>query len=291
MLVKTFQLQFAKIKNNKGLFLLLVVLSVIVTWFGNEHDAGHGHSNIIQAIGYLFAMWLCSYCIDLYAAMKPATGDFVVRRPVLESIIAFLCPLLGVIFIIMRFSTKVPWAQLPLTSRLPGGIGIMLFLFPIALAIIMLLLRYKPKDLGIRLQGFVPGIAVLIITAVTSYFAAPGKFTLYMVLEESGGIAGALFMGFVTAALSEEFLRVVLQTRFGALFRNAGAGWFLASLFWALLHGPKWYSESKDITETILSCLRIVPLGLMWGYLTHRTKSILPSILVHGMNVWGLQNF
>ena len=40
-----------------------------------------------------------------------------------------------------------------------------------------------------------------------------------------------------------------------------------------------------------MGAVRIVPLGLMWGYITYRTKSLLPATLVHGLNVWGLQNF
>jgi membrane protease YdiL (CAAX protease family) len=34
----------------------------------------------------------------------------------------------------------------------------------------------------------------------------------------------------------------------------------------------------------------IVPLGLLWGYLMHRTRSLLPSTLLHATNIWGLQN-
>ena len=34
----------------------------------------------------------------------------------------------------------------------------------------------------------------------------------------------------------------------------------------------------------------IVPLGLLWGYLTHRTGSFLPSVVLHATNIWGLQN-
>ncbi|HXS36709.1 MAG TPA: CPBP family intramembrane glutamic endopeptidase [Flavipsychrobacter sp.] len=291
MLIKTFQLQIEKIKSNKTTFFLLLILSAVIIWFGNKHDAGHGHSNVIQAIGYLFAMWLCAYCIDLYAVMRPLKRDFVVRRPLLESVIAFISPVLGGVCILMRFSGQIPWEQRPGIAKLPIFLGLILFLYPIALAIIMLLLKYKLKDLGFRVQGFIPGIVVLIITALTAYIVAPGRFTIHEVLQEGGGIIGALVMGFIYAALPEEFLRLILQTRFGALLRNTGAGWLIASLIWGLLHGPKWYGETKDFIETILSCLRIVPLGLMWGYLTHRTKSILPSILAHGMNVWGLQSF
>jgi membrane protease YdiL (CAAX protease family) len=267
VLVRTFQLQLAKVKDNKVIFSLLLALSAVVIWFGNEHDAGHGHSVVVKALAYLFAMWLCAFFIDLITTMKPHAGDFIVRRPLLESIIAFLCPLLGIACMLLRFHPKVPWEKAPISTRLPIGIGLMLFLFPIGMAVIMLLLRYRPKDFGFRLQGFM------------------------RIMEESGGIVNALLTGFITAALSEEFFRVVLQTRFGALFHNFGLGWLITSVMWALLHGPKWYSENQDLKETLLSCMRIVPLGLMWGYLTHRTHSILPSVLCHGMNVWGLQNF
>jgi membrane protease YdiL (CAAX protease family) len=291
MFVKTLQLQLSKIKDNKMVLLLLIILSAVLIWLGNKQEPGRGQNNVTQAVAYLFAMWFCSYCIDLITTMKRVKGEFTVRKPLLESVIATLCSLLGTFFLVLRFSGKVQWEKVPNITRLSIAAGIFLFVFPIALAIIMLLMKYRPRDLGIRLQGFVPGIAVLAITAVTSYFAAPGRFTLQIVLKEGGGIAGALFIGFVTAALSEEFFRMVLQTRFVALFRNTGAGWMVASLIWALMHGPKWYGESKNISDTLLSCLRIVPLGLMWGYLTHRTRSILPSILCHGMNIWGLQNF
>src|SRR6185312_13901007 len=196
MLIKTFQLQLEKIKSNKITFLLLLILSAVIIWFGNKHDGGHGHSAVMQAIAYLFAMWLCAYCIDLYTAMRHMKGDFAVRRPLLESVITFICPLIGSVCILMRFAGQVPWEQRPGIVKLPIAIGLLLFLYPIALGIIMLSLKYKLKDLGFRIQGFIPGIVVLIITALTAYLVAPGRFTIHEVLQESGGVIGALVMGF-----------------------------------------------------------------------------------------------
>jgi membrane protease YdiL (CAAX protease family) len=74
------------------------------------------------------------------------------------------------------------------------------------------------------------------------------------------------------------------------VFHNKAWGWLIATTIWAFMHAPKWYWESKDLVEVILASIVRIPLGLMWGYLTHRTKSILPSVLVHGTNYWGLQN-
>jgi membrane protease YdiL (CAAX protease family) len=57
-----------------------------------------------------------------------------------------------------------------------------------------------------------------------------------------------------------------------------------------MLHGPKDWNESHSLAATVMGVLNIVPLGLLWGYLTHRTRSMVSSILLHATNVWGLQN-
>lgn len=72
------------------------------------------------------------------------------------------------------------------------------------------------------------------------------------------------------AAVPEEFLRFALQTRIGALVRNLAAGWFLATFAWAALHGPTDWHDSKDLHTTILGVVNIMPLGLLWGYITYR---------------------
>ncbi len=124
----------------------------------------------------------------------------------------------------------------------------------------------------------------------TAFLIAPQEVALHEVLA-SEGIIGALFMGIITAGLSEEFSRMLVQTRVGALLGNKPAGWFIASILWAFMHAPKWYGEDGDLYEALMGSLRIVPLGLLWGYITHRTQSIVPGTWVHGLNVWGLQNF
>lgn len=290
MITRTFAFQLSRIKSNLPVFTLLVILAIAIIWFGNYHDAGKGHASLTQACAYLFAMWFCSFCIDFYALMRPAKNDFPVRRPVTETIITFLCASLGVAVVMLRFFGP-DWEHAGGLYKISVALVFMLFLYPIGLTIIMLAMGYKFRELGFRLQGFVPSIAVILVTAGAAFAVAPGRLTLHDVLQEGGGIAGALLMGFVYAGLSEEIFRLICQTRLGAAIRHNGFGWFVASVAWALMHSPKWYAENHNGFEAIFSALRIVPLGLMWGYLTYRTKSILPSVLAHGMNVWGLQNF
>ncbi len=282
MLTTTLKFQYQKIRENLITFWLIVVTGLAVLY------VGYRHGSMLQATSYLFVMWLFSFLIDLYALKRPAKNDFPVREPKRETMYFFLCVCGAILFLFLRFS--LDWQNLKPLLRLSVA-SLLVFLYPIVLAIIFLLLKYKPKDLGFRLQGLLLVVPVIAISFITNRIVSPENLTWDIVVAESGGVLGAILSGFILAGLSEEFFRVVGQTRLGALTRNFGTGWFITTIIWALMHAPKWYGESHDITEALLSSVRIIPIGLMWGYLTHRTKSILPSVIVHGTNVWGLQNF
>jgi membrane protease YdiL (CAAX protease family) len=233
---------------------------------------------------------LFSFITDLYTHWKPINESFRIKNPTKETFYFVLCFVLGTIFLIVRFTGIVDWQNLkPLLKLI--FVPLIIFTFPIALAIIMLLLKYKPKDLGLRPKGLFVIIPIVLISATINRFILPNNLSWNSLMTEFGGVLNMLFLGFIVAALSEEFFRVIGQTRMGAMFKNNGMGWFITTVIWALMHAPKWYGEDKDITEAILSSIRIIPIGLMWGYVTHRTKSILPSVFIHGLNVWGLQNF
>ncbi|MEI6816493.1 MAG: CPBP family intramembrane glutamic endopeptidase [Bacteroidota bacterium] len=273
-----------RIKGNPLTFSLLVLLAVMVLYVGYRHDT------LTRGIAYLSVMWLFSFFIDVYALRYPPKNDFVVRNAKRETGYFILCLLLGMVFLYFRFSGNADWQHLNPLARL-AIIPLIVFVFPIALAIIMLLSGYKPKEQGIRLQGLVMVIPILLISFLTNRIVSPESLTWNRVIDESGSIIGAIYSGLILAGLSEEFFRVIGQTRMGALMKNMGYGWLITSTIWAFMHAPKWYGEEHDLKEALLSSTRIIPIGLMWGYLTHRTKSILPSVVVHGFNFWGLQNF
>lgn len=282
MLITVIRFQIAAIKNNLLTFLFVIATALIVTYIGYRHNT------IAQSIVYLFVMYLCSFIIDLYAIRKKANKNFIVRNPQRETIYFLGCVFLGLTFFYFRFFGD--WEHLKPIVRI-AVIPLVIFVFPIALAIIMLLLKYKPKDLGFRLQGFIVTFPIIAMSVLANRIISPESLTWKAVITESGSSLGALFTGLIVAGLSEEFFRAIGQTRIGALLKNNGIGWFVATLIWALIHAPKWYAEQNDITEALLSSVRIIPIGLMLGYLTHRTKSFLPAVIVHGTNFWGLQNF
>jgi len=284
MIKATFLFQITKIKENLLTFLLILTTAIVTIYIGYLHDT------LKESLTYLFLMWFFSFIIDLYALLRPTKDNFVVRQPKRESFYFLACFTLGLAFLFFRFSPSIDWQQLNKIVRL-ALMPLILFMFPIGLAIIMLVLKYKPRDLGFRLNGLILIIPIILISALVNRIVSPQSLTYDVLVAETGGILGALFTGIIVAGLSEEFFKAIGQTRLGAYMKNFGLGWFLTVFIWAFMHAPKWYSEDLNMTEAVLGSIRIIPIGLMWSYLTHRTKSILPSVIVHGTNFWGLQNF
>jgi membrane protease YdiL (CAAX protease family) len=280
----TLLFQASVIKRNKWTSALVLLTTAIVLW----HAGAEGHR--MKAAAYLLALGLGVFITDLFALWKTNAPAPPVHAPRRETAIVLGCAALGYLTLSARF-VFLDWPTLPGPVKL-AIIPFFAFVFPIALAIIMLRRGYKPRELGFRWRSssfvFLP---VLCITASTAYIVAPQDLTLPLILKEEG-VPGMLFDGFILAALSEEFLRLLMQTRMAAMLNNSGIAWFIAAVIWSVMHLPKWFGDGGGtVLEGLTGSLHIVPLGLMWGYMTHRTKSIFPAILVHGMNVWGLQNF
>lgn len=278
------KLQIQAIKNHPFVFLLILATAACAVY------TGYRHGTLVQSLAYLPVMWLCMLITDMYALRVPAKKDLIVRKPKKEAALFIINICLALLFFYIRFSPVVGWDTLPGFAKIAAML-LLLCLFPVLLAVVLLFMKYKPKDLGLRLHGWSLAIIIALIMAITNQLVTPESLTWNAALEEMGSVPNLLFSSFITAALAEEFFRVIGQTRLGAVMQNNGMGWFITSVLWAFMHLPKWYHDGGALFEGILSSLRIVPLGLMWGYMTHRTKSFLPAMLVHGSNFWGLQNF
>lgn len=83
---------------------------------------------------------------------------------------------------------------------------------------------------------------------------------------------------------------MTLQTRIAALTKNAALGWLLASLPWTVLHVPAWIGSGDSLPGALGGALRIVPIGLVWRFLTWRTGRLVPALIAHELNIFGLQN-
>jgi membrane protease YdiL (CAAX protease family) len=150
---------------------------------------------------------------------------------------------------------------------------------------------YRATSLGVRWTGASAAFACAALVAATALSIDPdGAPPVKAVRAGAWAELALVIVGAAPQVIAEEVLRLTLQTRIAALTKNAALGWLLATLPWALLHIPAWMNSGGSLEGAVGGALRIVPIGLMWGFLTWRTGSIVPALLAHQLNVFGLQN-
>jgi uncharacterized protein len=119
-------------------------------------------------------------------------------------------------------------------------------------------------------------IAATNVSAATLAWAAPATF-VWISIE---------------AGLNEEFLfRGVVQTRLSAWFKSAWAGVFVTSILFGLVHAPGLFlrgagadGSSADVLQVIAYTIAVLaPMGLLFGLIYARTKSLLLVVLLHGL--------
>jgi len=242
-----------------------------------------------HALAYLSAMLLCAIIVDMIAATRPRAA-WVVNDKAHETRAIVFSLAMTVALSTLRFVVIADMRHLNPFMRVALFVLVLLFVYPLfLLAYFIWRQRYSPRQLGLRVSAAWVALPVIAIIGVTTCLVAPQKLQFREVYEQSG-VLSMLFLGFVTAALPEEFVRVLAQSRFSAVFANKGLGWLAASVLWAVIHIPNFYSRSGSLFAATMSTIGIVPIGLLWGYMSERLKSIAPSVLTHGTNLWGLQN-
>ena len=259
----------------------VITLIAVVLFVGEALE-----ERALEMFTYLAAMVLSAAIVEISIALlgKPRM-DLPVRVPRTEVAVAAVLYLLAGVTLAYRFSGLYPPHNL--FSRLLFVAALLLFGSQIMLALVLLLRGYSLRDLGMRLWGFAPVPCIMVVCMALVALATPLRNTWTDAYRSLGGsIWGWIESGLLMAALPEEFFRMFWQTRAGKLLNNGAAGWLIASLLWAGLH---WFifSQGRTHFQTLFWVLDIVPYGLLLGYLTRRTQSILPAILLHATKfVW-----
>ena len=240
----------------------------------------------LQVVTYLTAVVLGAVVVDVSFVLfgKPPVV-LPVKVPRTEITMSAALYLLAAATFAYRFSSSYPPHNI--FSKLLFVAALLLFGLQIMLALFFLLLGYNLRDLGVRFWGFVPVPFVMMVCMALVALATPLRNTWTSSYREIGGsIWTWIRVGLFTAALPEEFFRMVWQTRAGKLLKNGAAAWLLASFLWAGLH---WFifAQGRSHFQTLFWLLDIIPYGLLLGYLTRRTQSILPAVLLHATKfVW-----
>ena len=179
------------------------------------------------------------------------------------------------------------WPQNPIGQLLAIGLGLA-SVFSLPVLALLLVLGYRPSELGMRPRGFWAALLITLGFALSTWtFVSPDA--RFAALRQIGWTGWAPLV--LSAAAPEEFFRFVWQTRVTAMWRqNRAAGWLVASTLWAIVHVPKVYAQvdTHSMFDAFRYGVAFIPIGLLWGYLTIRARSILPSIILHGTNIWGI---
>src|SRR3954468_1593734 len=269
----------AKLRRHPGCAAFLLTLTIALAADGLRRNT------LGRTIVYCVAVALSVLAIDAVLSQWPVNVQPIpVRSPLLETAVAAIIMVAGFGCLSALFIAQY---------RPSSAMGRLLFVaiglgsaFGATLAIFLWARRYGLSDLGVRSDRLLLALPVAaIFFALASTFARGSILNVFQSRESFTAWMTAV----PVAAVSEEFLRFVWQTRLAALRGNKALGWIIASCAWAIMHGPRFWAENGILHGT-LGVMNIIPIGLLFGYLTHRSQSFLPAALTHATNIWGLQN-
>ena len=276
-----------EIKKHLNILITMTLINLFVLWnFISEDKIKHG-------IGYFIFFYVAIFVIHFFTKKYPPKNDIDVKEPTKELVIIMLFSILGGVFIMLNFYLNSNNEQIGFLVRLPVLLGVLFFTFPIGISIYLLYKKYKLSQLGLKFKPISYLLLGVVIWGLTGFFAYVFNKSGIMWVEgyeELGGVAGMFLQGVIGAGLVEEFSRFVMQSRFEKVFKLIGFNILFATTIWAFMHFPVNYFKGSQVSEILIYCIQIIPMGFIWGYLTQRTKSILPSTIVHGLNLWGFQN-
>jgi membrane protease YdiL (CAAX protease family) len=271
-----------------------VVAALVATAFTIILGEAFWFGKLPQRLAYLGAVALSVVVLDLinYRQSDPGSPPpLPVRRPGLDLAIAVGCLVISFCFLLGHFSSATIHSTSPavILFRLAGGL--LALNVPIAL-IDLLVLRYRPWNLGYRCtRRSVMATPIILVFFFSFAYLSETSFTLRQAVSEQGSIGGTILAAVFLAAVPEEFFRMTWQTRFGAFSGNTAAAWFLTASLWVFMHLPNFHAGYTSWAPATIACFNMIPLGLLWGYVLHRTRSVVPSMILHCLNFSGLQNY
>lgn len=277
-------------KELKDNWIILVVMSMInglILWnFISNGKTIHG-------IGYCIFFYVSILTIHYFTSKIPPQNAIYVKNPKRELLITILFVAIGIVFLVLNLYIKSHNQQLGFIIKLPILLGMLICTFPVGIAIYLLLQKYKFTQIGFSFKPFsylLLGVLIWGLTGIFAFLFNKSGIIWEEGFKELGGVSGLLWQGFIMAGLAEEFSRFIMQTRLERYIKVNGFNILIATTIWAFMHFPINYFKGNPVPDILFYCIQIIPLGCIWGYMTHRTKSIVPSTMAHGLNLWGFQN-
>ena len=246
----------------------------------------------VHGLGYFLFFHAAVFLIYRFTLPPLPENPNPVKQPKQELLVTLTLMVVGLAAIFANFYMRSTGETYIPLIRLPVIFLMMLCTFPVALALYLLFKRYKLPQLGLRVKPWKILLLGFLIWALTGIFSGIFNYEgwLWKMAYEEMGLTGLIVQGLIGAAVVEEFSRFVLQTRLNQFIRNPFTCIIIASIVWTAYHIPITYFKTESAFSTFNYCMQIIPLGFIWGYLTYKTKSFLPAVIAHGLNLWGFQN-
>lgn len=282
----TLSFPFQKLKRHKFSIAIVLLINFATLYQFVLCD------QVLHGIGY-FVFFFCAIGIIHVSTSKVKASHRRINNPGKEFFAILVFMIIGTAILFLNFYLNAQDIKLGGILRIPLILSMLTFTFPVGITIYLWVKKYRLPDFGFKLKPLYMLIIGIIIWGITGLFAwmfYPEGILWSRAMEEMGGIIGIILQGVIGAALAEELWRYLVQTRLNILINQPVWSILIASTLWSLMHIPVTFFKTESIISTLGYCLQIIPLGIVWGYLTHRTMSIIPSIIVHGLNLWGFQN-
>lgn len=251
---------------------LIVANLLFLPWFA-VIVSGHNTNPfpaLGEILGLIFVYW--------FFTRRRESESLRVSRPIVETAIALGLVLLWVLFRIGQYSNiyRLPTLSILTTHELFETIlpkMIEMFLAPL---VIWLLLRYRPRELGLRLnwRDWIPALVpIVVLVGIGLSNNKP---------QEWWDNAVYFFFG---AGLPEEFLfRAILQTRVESLIKNPIWALYLAAFIFGASHLPinlSGTSANNWLTAFETAFTFQLSVGFALGFAFTRVRNIVPLTLIH----------
>ncbi len=273
-------------KSHKLGFALGLILSLALMTIGFLEDSS---MKVASYLLTLFGSFLLSELF--YHNKKSGINEWVIKHP--KSEFYFIATTQVIVILLLTYwFLVVDREAVSLAVKVSALALRILFVFPVFLLLYFLALKkYTLRQLGIlRFNHWHISLPIILLIGGTSYLFFYDGLQFEKIVQKNGFLS-LLTLGFLTAAIPEEITRNLLQSRLGIMINHKSIAWFAASALWAIVHIPSFtFNTNGDYYNATISALGILPIGLLWGYLNERYKSIVPSVIIHGTNLWGLHN-
>lgn len=305
--------RFIKMKDIKTpavlLFVAVYIFAVVIVLL---KDPSNALAFIGMSMGMLFLTWLI-----IEITKKVQAPDFEIRKPGWELVFGLLilvvwdfAPLRylylsmvdGLSHLIFQVWDLASFPKLEFDDKWSVGFIFKKILLLVVLPFVFLRLRKNSlPSMGLATNGWkknlTTGLIIFLAMAIPSAFYSDtaslvlgGKLSLSQI--GVGSLASFTYSLFIAGFSEEFFFRAFIQTRFSAILKSKISGVLIASLLFGLLHISNiihWYPGTTVAQAFCRAFFVQTFLGLVFGVLWARTRSLIPCVFVH-TGVDGLNN-